>query len=362
MVRDEIFIFGKKWKIKIPNLFAPSMQNHGNYIASLGNICRALATKAEELNVEIYPGFSVAELVYADDKVIGVKTQDMGRAGDGSEKDSFEPGIEMHAKVTVLAEGCRGHLGKQVIKQFELDKGKETQHYGIGLKEIWRVSDEVYRPGTVVHTTGWPSSANTVSGSFMYHADNNQVFLGYVVPLSYENPYVAPFEEFQQWKMHPEIAKVLSGGERLTYGARALIKGGPQSRPKMNFPGGILVGDDAGTMNFARIKGSHTAMHSGIIAGEIISKAFQTDQFNETVLEEYDNAFENSVAGKELKKYRNFGAWLHKLGFIFGPAFSLLDCSIFKGKLPFTLKDPVPDHACTKLAADCAQISLPKTR
>lgn len=360
--RDKImFMLNDSSAIGVPALFSPGLKNHGNYVVSLGNICRWLATQAENLGVEIYPGFAAAEVLYNDDgSVKGIATGDMGVSASGEHKDSYMPGMELHAQYTVFAEGCRGHLGKQLIEKFELDKDSEPQHYGIGFKEIWEISPDKHDPGLVIHTMGWPSQKNTVSGSYLYHSSDNQVSLGYVVPLSYENPHISPFDEFQQWKQHPKIRNYLEGGKRLTYGARALIKGGPQSRPKMSFPGGLLIGDDAGTLNFARIKGSHTAMKSGLIAAETLFNALASESEASRELQDYKTNFNNSWLHQELHKWRNFGPLVHKFGGILGGALSFIDQGIFQGKLPFTLKDSKPDHEALKPAAEMPEIEYPK--
>ncbi len=362
VTKDEVlFMTGESGAVNVPLMFAPGFHNHGNYIISLGNVCRWMAEQAEGMGVEIYPGFAAAEVLYNDDgSVKGVATGDMGIAADGSHKDSYMPGMELHAKYTVFAEGCRGHLGKQLIRKFNLDAGCDPQHYGIGFKEIWEIDPAKHQPGLVVHTTGWPAAKNTASGSYMYHADNNQVFLGYVVPLSYSNPHLSPFDEFQQWKQHPKIRNYLEGGTRVTYGARALIKGGSTSRPKMSFPGGLLVGDDAGTLNFARIKGTHTAMKSGSLAGDTLYEALAGGAAGGTDLTAYADKFKGSWLHTELHKWRNFGAYLHKFGTFIGPALAFIDQGIFQGKLPITLRDPKPDHECLKPAADMPKIEYPK--
>jgi len=346
--------------IKVPLVFAPGFHNDGNYVISLGNVCRWLAEQAEALGVEIYPGFAAAEVLYHEDgSVKGIATGDMGVAADGSHKDSYMPGMELHAKYTVFAEGCRGHLGKQLIEKFNLDEGCDPQHYGIGFKEIWEIDPAKHKEGLVIHTTGWPASKGTASGSYLYHSDNNQVSIGYVVPLSYDNPHVSPFDEFQQWKHHDAIKQYLEGGTRLSYGARALIKGGPQSRPKMSFPGGLLIGDDAGTLNFARIKGSHTAMKSGMIAGDTLHAALTSDSAPRDLVD-YADRFDGSWLNEELNKWRNFGPLLHKFGGMIGAALAFIDQGIFQGKLPFTLRDKKPDYATLKPAADMPQITYPK--
>ena len=257
--RDEMYFFTTEKKaIKWPNLFMPKpMHNKGNYIVSLGNVCRWLGEQAEALEVEIFPGFAASEVLFHDDGSIkGVATGDMGRAEDGSEKESFESGIELHAKYTVFSEGCRGHLGKQLIEKFELDKDSDPQHYAIGLKELWDIPEELHEQGLVVHGAGWPlSESASTGGCFLYHAENNQVSVGLIVDLNYSNPHLSPYDEFQRFKHHPKIAKYLAGGKRVSYGARAIVKGGLNSLPKMSVPGGLLIGCNAGTLNFAKIKG-----------------------------------------------------------------------------------------------------------
>ena len=274
-VTKEKFLFlGKTKSISWPTWLLPAVQqNHKNYIISLANLCRWLGEQAEALGVEIFPGFPASEILYNDDgSVKGVATQDMGIDKEGNKKDSFEQGIELLGKVTVFAEGCRGHLGKQLIKKYELDKDKDPQQYGIGFKEIWEVDEKKHEEGLVMHTAGWPLDNSTYGGSFMYHAENKQVFLGYVIGLDYKNPHLSPFDEFQRFKTHPAIKKIIEGGKRISYGARALIEGGFQSLPRMYMSGALLIGCDAGTLNMPKIKGSHTAMKSGIIAAETINE------------------------------------------------------------------------------------------
>jgi len=272
-VSKEKFLFlGKNKSLSWPTWLLPSVQkNHNNYIISLANLCRWLGEQAEALGVEIFPGFPASEVLYHENGAVkGIATQDMGIDKQGNKKDSFESGMELHGKVTVFAEGCRGHLGKQLIKKFDLNKGKDPQQYGIGFKEIWEINEKNHEEGLVMHTAGWPLDNNTYGGSFMYHAENKQVFLGYVIGLDYKNPYLSPFDEFQRFKTHPAIKKIIEGGKRISFGARALIEGGLQSLPKMFMPGALLVGCDAGTLNMPKIKGSHTAMKSGMIAAETI--------------------------------------------------------------------------------------------
>jgi electron-transferring-flavoprotein dehydrogenase len=362
--RDEIYVLTSENKqIKVPNLFAPkTMNNHGNYIISLGNFCRWLAEQAEALGVEIFPGFAAAEVLYAEDgSVKGVITGDMGVAADGSKKDSFMPGMELHAKTTIFAEGARGHLGKTLVEKFKLDNGKDSQHYGIGVKELWEVAPEVHEQGLVVHTAGWPLDEHgAAGGSFMYHLENNQVVIGLITDLSYDNPYLSPFDEFQRLKHHPVFKKYLEGGKRISYGARAITKGGIQALPRMHFPGGLLIGCDAGTLNFAKIKGSHTAMKSGILAAETIvaqlTKGFDYGQD----LSGYSDLFERSSLKEELHFQRNFGPAQHKWGNILGSAYVFIDMNIFAGKLPWTFKDSKPDYAKLKPASGFKPIEYPK--
>ena len=360
---DDIYVLRSEEKsIKVPNLFVPkTMHNEGNYIISLGNLTRWLAEQAESLGVEIFPGFAAQEVLFNDDgSVKGIATGDMGVSASGEEKDSFMPGMELHAKYTLFSEGCRGHLGKELISHFNLDEGRDPQHYGIGIKELWDIEPEKHQQGLVVHTAGWPlAESGSTGGGFLYHLENNQVVLGLITDLSYSNPHLSPFEEFQRFKKSPVIKQYLEGGKRVSYGARALAKGGPQSLPEMTFPGGVLIGCDAGTMNGAKIKGSHTAMKSGMIAAEEVFKAVSAGSEGGK-LESFDEAFKASWLYKELHQQRNFGPAMHKFGNIFGAAFAFADLNIFNGKLPFTLHDTVPDYAQLKHAAESSPINYPK--
>ena len=350
------YLLSESLTIPAPLMLVPTFKNHGNYIISLGNLCRWLAEYAESLEIDIFAGFPASEIIYENDRVIGVITGDMGIDSEGEKKPGYEPGVELRAKFTVLAEGCRGHLGKEIINKYNLDEGKDPQHYGIGFKEVWDLKPELHEEGLVIHTLGWPSKG-TVSGSYFYHGENNQAYIGYVVPLDYENPHLSPYDEFQQWKHQSSISKYLKEGKRVSYGARALIKGGLQSRPKMNFPGGLLIGDNAGTLNFPRIKGTHTAMKSGMIAAETI---FSSIQSSKTDLEEYEEKFTSSWVNSELYKARNWNPFLHKFGPYLGVLLAGIDQFIFRGKLPFTLRAPEPDHACLKEANKMSKISYPK--
>ena len=356
------FLRSERSAIRVPGLLAPvSMRNEGNYIVSLGNVCRWLAEQAEALEVEIYPGFAATEVLFNDDGgVKGVATGDMGLSAQGERKDSYEPGMEIHAKRTVFAEGSRGHLGRGLIEKFGLDQGRDPQHYGLGIKELWEVPAEKSRPGLVVHGSGWPLSRHASGGFFLYHLEDNQVAAGLIVDLNYSNPHLSPYDEFQRFKHHPVIAETLTGGRRLAYGARAITKGGLFSLPKMSMPGALLVGCDAGTLNFAKIKGTHTAMKSGMVAAEILLEACARGDSAGQDLEAYNERFAASWACDELRRSRNFGAALHQFGMYLGAAFNLLDQSIFRGRLPFSLHDRQPDHEALKPAADCEAIQYPK--
>lgn len=344
-----------------PNAIVPkNMHNDGNYIASLGNVCRWLATQAEELGVEIFPGFAAAEPLIEDGVVKGVITGDMGVAADGSEKPGmYMPGMELRAKYTIFSEGSRGHLGKQLISQFKLDEGKDPQHYGIGIKELWDIDPAKHQPGLVVHGSGWPLSENGASGGFfLYHAENNQVVVGLITDLNYDNPMLSPFDEFQRMKHHPELKQHLEGGKRVSYGARAITKGGYNCLPKMTFPGGILVGCDAGTLNFSKIKGTHTAMKSGMIAAETIFEAVKGGDEGGQELTAFTSAWEKSWAFKELYATRNFGPAMHKFGPMLGGAFNFIDQNLFS--IPVTLHDTHEDYAMLKPASDVQPIDYPK--
>ncbi len=362
-VTKEKFLFlGKKKSFSWPSaLFIPQQKNHGNYIASLGNLCRWLGEQAENLGVDIFPGFAATEVLYNEDgSVKGIATGDMGVAENGEHKGTFQAGYELHGKYTIFAEGCRGSLGKEVIKQYHLDANKDPQHYGIGLKELWEVPAEQHQTGLVLHSVGWPLDKATYGGSFMYHLEDNQVAIGYVVGLSYENPYMSPFEEFQRFKTHPAIAKYLKGGKRISYGARALIEGGLQSLPKLTFAGGMLAGCEAGTLNLPKIKGSHTAMKSGMLAADAIVDALKQGATGGDELTAYQQAFDQSWIYKELYKARNSYPAFHKWGLLGGVLFTGIDQVLFRGHMPITLHTSKADYEMLKLASESQPIEYPK--
>ena len=367
VTRDDIYVLrSETTSTKVPDLFVPkTMHNEGNYIISLGNLCRWLAQQAENLGVEIYPGFAAQEVLFDENNVVrGIITGDLGVDREGNPKEGlYTPGMELRGKYTLFTEGCRGHLGKQLIERFKLDADADSQHYGIGLKEIWEIDPSKHKPGLVVHTAGWPldvmSSENT-GGSFLYHLENNQVVVGLIVDLSYSNTFLSPFDEFQRLKHHPVLKQYLEGGKRISYGARAICKGGLNSLPKMVFNGGALIGCDLGTLNFSKIKGSHTAMKSGMLAADAVADSLLAGSEGGDALNTYVEAFKGSWLFDELFASRNFGPALHKFGPILGGGFNWMDQNIFGGKLPFTLHDNKPDYACLKLAKDCKQIDYPK--
>ncbi|MCC5854883.1 MAG: electron transfer flavoprotein-ubiquinone oxidoreductase [Idiomarina sp.] len=362
VTRDDIFYFkNENAATKLPNFMVPkTFHNEGNYITSMGNLCRWLAEQAESLGVEVFPGFAAADVLYDESgAVAGVITGDMGRSAEGAEKDGFIPGMELRARYTVFAEGARGHLGKELIQRFELAKDCSPQHYAIGFKEIWDIPAEQHEEGVVVHSTGWPLNANATGGGYLYHAENNQVFLGLIIDLNYTNPYLNPFAEFQRYKHHPEIQRVLKGGKRVSYGARAIAKGGLHSLPKMTAPGALLVGCEAGTLNFAKIKGNHTAMKSGIVAAETLFTALNAGNA-QTDLTDYESALKASWLYEELYRSRNFGPVIHKWGTWLGGAYNTVDQNWFGGKLPFTFKDERPDHEGMEEAASAHPIDYPK--
>jgi electron-transferring-flavoprotein dehydrogenase len=363
VTEDHIYLLRDAQKAnKLPTIVTPkTMHNNGNYIVSMGNVCRWLAEQAEQLGVEIFPGFAASEVMYnPDGSVGGIITGDMGVSATGEHKDSYMPGMELKAKYTVFAEGCRGHLGKELIEQFSLDAGKDPQHYALGFKEIWDIDPAKHQEGLVVHTAGWPLG-DVTGGSYLYHAQDNQVLVGLIVDLNYANPHLSPFDDFQRMKHHPVFKQYLEGGKRVSYGARAIAKGGYNSLPKMTFPGGLLVGCDAGTLNFAKIKGNHTAMKSGMLAAESMFKALNTPEpIPGQDLQDYSDSFKGSWLYDELFRSRNFGAALHKFGTFFGGAYNTIEQNWFNGSMGINLKDENKDHKQIQLAKDCPNLDYPK--
>ena len=356
---DRFMILSATGSFRIPSALLPQcFQNHGNYVISLGNVTRWMGQQAEALGVEIFPGFAAAEVLFdGAGRVTGVATGDMGIGRDGKPTDAHQPGMELHAKYTFFAEGCRGHLGKQLQAKFNLRDGVDPQVYGIGLKELWEIKPELHQPGLVVHTAGWPLDSGTYGGSFLYHLENNQVAVGFVIGLGYTNPHLYPFEEFQRFKTHPDIRPTFEGGRRIAYGARAISAGGIQSIPKLTFPGGVLIGDTAGFLNMPKIKGTHTAMKSGMIAAEAVFAAVKAERSADEVTE-YPEQFRQSWLWQELYQVRNikpsfsWGLWA-------AMAYSALDTYILRGKAPWTLHHK-PDHAKLKPASECPKIEYPK--
>jgi electron-transferring-flavoprotein dehydrogenase len=361
-VSEDRFLFlTAKRAIRVPRLFnLPALNNHGNFVISLGNLCRWLAKQAEALGVEIYPGFAAAEVLY-DGKgaVRGVATGDMGIGKDGQKTDAFQPGMELHAKYTFFAEGCRGSLGRQLFARFRLDANNQPQTYGIGLKELWEIDPARHRPGLVMHTAGWPLDRKTYGGSFLYHFENNQVSVGFVIGLDYENPWLSPYDEFQRFKTHPAIRPFFEGGRRVSYGARALNEGGLQSLPTLAFAGGLLIGCEAGTLNMVKIKGTHTAMKSGMLAAEAAFAALGAGRSHDT-LAEYSEALHASwVVRDDLRKARNVRPGF-KWGLIGGTLNAGIDQKVFRGRAPWTLKHAHRDNETLKPAAECRKIEYPK--
>ncbi len=368
-VTEDIFLMTTdNGATRVPNFaLPPCFHNDGNYIISLGNFTRWLGEQAEALGVEIFPGFTAAEVLYNDDgSVKGVATGNMGVGKDGEPTDSFQLGMELHAKYTVFAEGARGHLGKQVIAKFKLDQGKDPQSYGIGIKELWEIDPARHKAGLALHSAGWPLDENTYGGSFLYHMEDNKVVVGFVVGLDYTNPWLSPFEEFQRFKTHPNIrwyfegdeAKGIAPGKRISYGARAITAGGLLSLPKTVFPGGALVGCDAGYLNASRIKGSHAAIKTGILAAEAAFDALQTGRSHDE-LSAYPDAFENSWLYTELNKARNFKQWFKK-GRTVGTLMTGVEQFVLRGHVPWTLRRAAADHTYLKPAAECQPIQYPK--
>jgi electron-transferring-flavoprotein dehydrogenase len=360
-VTEDRFLFMTESKAyQAPNMLLPAcFQNHGNYVISLGNVVRWLGQQAEALGVEIFPGFAAAEVLYNDDgSVKGIATGNMGVKRDGEAGPDFQLGMELHGKYTLFAEGARGHLGKQLMAKFDLNKGKDPQSYGIGIKELWEIDPAKHKPGLVIHTAGWPLDAKTYGGSFLYHLENNQVMVGYVVGLNYENPYLSPYEEFQRYKTHPAIRTFFEGGKRISYGARAITAGGLQSLPKLVFPGGALIGCDAGFLNMSRIKGSHAAIKTGMQAAQAAFDALAAGRQHDE-LAAYPLAFEQSWLHEELHVARNVKPWLSK-GLYLGAVMTGIDQLILRGKAPWTLHHSHGDHECLKPAANFQPIAYPK--
>ncbi len=362
---DVYYLIDDHQGMRLPSWLVPRpLHNHGNYATSLANLCRWLGAQAEELGVNIFPGFAASEVLYNEDGAIkGIATGDMGVGADGEHKASFQAGYELHAKYTVFAEGCRGHLGKQLIEKFNLAADSQTQHYGIGFKEIWDIKPEKHIPGKVVHTVGWPLGhfpGQTLGGSYIYHLEDNQIAIGLIVDLGYSNPHLSPFDEFQRFKQHKFIKHYLEGGKRIAYGARAVIKGGLTALPKLVMPGGLLVGDDAGFLNNLKQKGTHTAMKSGMLAAESVFAALKSGSQGFETLDSYPAAFKTSWLHEELYVARNTSSWLHKFGLFFGSALTWVDQYIFRGKMPITLSDPTPDYAALKPANKSEKIDYPK--
>ncbi|MEZ0308669.1 MAG: electron transfer flavoprotein-ubiquinone oxidoreductase [Ramlibacter sp.] len=365
---DAMMFLGEKSAFRTPNFFLPQcFQNHGNYIISLGNFTRWLAQQAEGLGVEIFPGFPAAEILYNDNgSVKGVATGNMGVGKDGEPTESFQLGMELHAKYTIFAEGSRGHLGKQLISKFKLDDGKDPQSYGLGVKELLEIDPKRHQPGFVMHTAGWPMDNDTYGGAFLYHMENNQVVLGFITGLDYSNPYLSPFEELQRWKTHPNIRWYLEGDEsqgikpakRVSYGARAITTGGLMSLPKTVFPGGALVGCDAGYLNVSRIKGSHAAIKTGMLAAQAAFDAVTHGRQHDE-LTAYPAAFEKSWLHEELNKSRNFKTWFKK-GLWPATIMNGIEQWLLGGRMPWTLRRDKPDHAYLKPAAECKPIVYPK--
>jgi len=356
------YLTSEKGAMPVPGLFLPRpMHNHGNYIISLGQLCQWLAEQAEEMGINVFPGFAASEVLYDDNgRVSGVATSDMGVGKDGKRKSSFQAGYELLGKYTIFAEGVRGNLSEQVMQKFDLRKDADPQHYGIGIKEVWEIDPELHEEGLVVHTAGWPLDAHTEGGGFLYHAADNKVFAGLIIALNYRNPHLSPFEEFQRWKLHPKIRRYLEGGKRIAYGARAVNKGGLQSLPKLAFPGGMLVGCGAGFLNGVKIKGAHTAIKTGMLAAEAVQKALASGADDSATISEFEDSVKSSWAYKELHKGRNFGPGLHKFGTFWGAAFAFIDQNIFFGKLPFTWRNKEPDHESLVTASEASVIDYPK--
>ena len=361
VTKEKMLILTKKLSLPIPGwTLPPQMHNKGNYIVSLGNLCRWLAEQAEALEVEIYPGFAAAEILFTDEgQVKGVATGDMGLNVKGEKKPGFEPGIELHAKYTLFSEGCRGSLSEQLMTKFNLRSHCDPQTYGIGIKELWKVKPENHQPGLITHTAGWPLTSDTYGGSFIYHLEDNQVAVGFVLGLDYSDPYISPYEEFQRFKTHPKIKKTFEGGERISYGARALNEGGLQSLPDLIFPGGALIGCSAGFLNVSKIKGIHTAMKSGMVAAESVFSALKENRSHD-LLENYPQDLKKSWLYKELTLARNFRPAFSKWGLWGGTLYTGLDLKLLQGRAPWTLHHHGKDSEQLKTAAESKPITYPK--
>ena len=357
---DEFLFLSETGARKTPHwMLPPCFKNEGNYIVRLGDVTRWLGEQAENLGVDIFPGFAATEVLYDDNGAVrGVATGDMGVNRDGSHSDHYQPGMELLAKYTIFAEGARGQLGRQLIEKFKLDQGRDPQSYGIGIKEMWEIDPAKSKPGLVIHTAGWPLDADTYGGTFLYHLDNNLVVVGMVVGLDYANPWLSPFEEFQRYKTHPSIKPYFENGKRIAYGARALTAGGLLSLPKLVFPGGAMVGCEAGFLNASRIKGSHAAIKTGALAAQALYDALVAERSHD-ILSDYPIAFEQSWLYKELNKARNFKQWFKK-GRTVATIMTGVEQLLFQGKMPWTIHRTKADHECLKPAAECAKIEYPK--
>jgi electron-transferring-flavoprotein dehydrogenase len=360
---EKFLMLTEKKSYGVPiGLLPKQLHNHGNYIVSLGNVCRWMAEQAEALGAEIYPGFPAAEVLYAEDgRVAGVVTGDMGIGKDGEKKDSYQPGMELRGKYTLFGEGCRGSLTKTLEQRFGLREGADPQTYGLGIKELWEVEPAKHQEGLVLHTAGWPMDSKTWGGSFIYHLADNQVYVGYVVGLDYENPHLSPFQEMQRFKTHPAIRGLLEGGRRIAYGARALNEGGLQSIPQLVFPGGALIGCSAGFLNVPKIKGSHNAMKTGMLAAEAIASAIQASPEDPApLLASYPKSVEGSWVQKELHEARNFRPAFARWGLFGGMLYGGLDLKLLGGKAPWTFHHRHADHECLKPADEMPKIDYPK--
>ena len=360
VVQEKFMLLTEPNAIRFPNFsLPPQLHNHGNYIVSLGNVCRWLGEQAEALGVEIFPGFAASEVLYDDEgRVRGIATGDMGIAEDGSHKAEYEPGVELLAKYTLFGEGCRGSLGKGLMEKFDLNKNSDPQSYGIGIKELWEVQPDKHHPGLVEHTAGWPLDTKTYGGSFIYHLEDNQVAIGFVVGLDYENPHLSPFDELQRLKTHPVVRDTFEGARRIAYGARAINEGGMQALPELVFPGGVFIGCEAGFLNVPKIKGSHTAMKSGMLAAEAVHEALTSGDEGQGILSSYVDKYENSWIATELHKARNFRQYF-RFGLLAGTILGGIDLKVLRGNAPWTLASHA-DHDKLKKASECKKIDYPK--